>query len=395
MSKVKSKIRQGIKPAGREEEETTAVKLAQGTDLQLLCSLPGGQGRAKVSSPVTHMFKLQKFPSGNIECSERLIEDADTAVRMVCSNVQCTKSRLLHSKCFDRLEKHLLKALAATPMGKKWTEAQLKANVWKCRGLDILHRFSKCSCGGTLGMTEEEHKAFVPAVKKKEKLSQKPKLNFDGVKISYSEQKLFNRVTEEDTHVRSSRYSYPKEVTRPEKKTELASFDTRIDPLQVFVGDLPNDCTEDHLEELFEKFGKVRRVRINHPPPKCDYFVPSFAFVAFDSADCVRSVLAARSIRFYGSHRVKVEEKKIRVDVSSSKASAKSKQPPPRFLLKKDLNKYSKEFNKSGGYNKEDVRKILHVSCLPEDCSPNDLGELFEDYGKVSSLSIVGPSFRC
>ena len=58
-----------------------------------------------------------------------MIEDVDTAVRMVCSNVQCTKSGLLHSKCFDRLEKHLLKALAATPMGKKWTEAQLKANV--------------------------------------------------------------------------------------------------------------------------------------------------------------------------------------------------------------------------------------------------------------------------
>ena len=57
MSKVKIKIRKGNKPAGREVEETTAVKLVEGTDLQLLCSLPGGQGRAEVSSPMIQMFK--------------------------------------------------------------------------------------------------------------------------------------------------------------------------------------------------------------------------------------------------------------------------------------------------------------------------------------------------
>ena len=362
-------------------------------------------------SSKVHCHNCPLLP-GNIECTQRVIEDPDTAVKMVCSNVQCNKSGLLHARCFDRLEKHLLKALAATSMGKKWTEAQLKANVWNCRGIHSLHKFSKCSCGGTLGRGEEEHKAFVPAVKKKEKLSQKPKLNIDGVKISYSEQKLYKQVSEEDTHVRSSRYTYLKDESRPEKhsKTEV-SFGTKVDPLQVFVGDLPNDCTEDHLEELFENFGKVRYVRIYHPPTQCDYFVPSFAFVGFDSTACVQRVLAARSIMLYGNLRVKVEEKKIRVPLrrekhpptatkattakhGSSNASAKSKQLPPRFLplLKKDLTKYSKEYGKSRGYKKEDVRKILHVSTLPEDCSPNDLGELFEEYGTVSASSAVRPS---
>ena len=35
------------------------------------------------------------------------------------------------------------------------------------------------------------------------------------------------------------------------------------DSQQLFVGNLPHDCTEDHLTELFGKFGKVTDVRIN------------------------------------------------------------------------------------------------------------------------------------
>ena len=43
---MKSKIRKG-KPAGREDEETTAVKPEQGTDL--LCCVPGRQGTVDIS----------------------------------------------------------------------------------------------------------------------------------------------------------------------------------------------------------------------------------------------------------------------------------------------------------------------------------------------------------
>ena len=74
--------------------------------------------------------------------------------------LQSTVQRLslLHSKCYEKLQKHLLRALAATPAGKKWTEAQLVNNVWGIRGADILHKYSKCSCGGTLEKAEEESK---------------------------------------------------------------------------------------------------------------------------------------------------------------------------------------------------------------------------------------------
>ena len=259
MSKVKSKIR---KAKGREEEETGVAsnKLEEGKEL--LCCLPEGQGGA--------------------ECTQRLIENPGTAVKMTCSNTQCPKSGLLHAKCLDKLEKHLLKALAATPTGKKWTEAQLKTNVWKVRGADILHRFSKCSCGGTLSRAEEGDTNPTPVVKKKEKekLSQKPKLNHDGVKISYSEMKMFNKVAEENTHVKANPEKYPKIAENVMRARPEPNLDAKIDPLQVFAGNLPNDCTEDNLEELFGKFGKITEVRLHHPSAPCNYFVPSFAFVA-------------------------------------------------------------------------------------------------------------------
>ena len=86
------------------------------------------------------------------------MEDSETAVKMACSNQQCKGSSLLHSKCIEKLERHLLRALAATPAGKKWTEAQLVNNVWGIRGADILHKYSKCFCGGTLEKAEEESK---------------------------------------------------------------------------------------------------------------------------------------------------------------------------------------------------------------------------------------------
>ena len=324
-----------------------------------------------------------------------MIEDVHSTVKMTCSNVQCSKSGLIHAKCYYKLEKHLLKALAATPTGKKWTEAQLKANVWKCRGADILHRFSKCSCGGTLDKAEEENRNTAPVVKKKEKekLSQKPKLNCDGVKISYSEMKMYNKVGEEKAQVKASPENFTKIAENVTKARQDPNLGAKIDPLQVFAGNLPNDCTEKDLFELFGKFGKVTELRLHHPSAPCDYFVPSFSFVTFESTACVQRVLAARPILLYGNHKVKVEEKKVdekmwcEKDAPKPKPSPKSHQLPLRSLplLKSDLPK--KKYTNPRGYNVEDHPKILHVSKLPEDCCENDLGELFEKYDKVMNIS--------
>ena len=90
---------------------------------------------------------------------------------------------------------------------------------------------------------------------------------------------------------------------------------------ELFVGNLPHDCTEDHLTELFGKYGKVTNVRINQVQGrdnavarggKAPAFVPNFGFIMFESNDCVERALAAKPIMLYGNHRLNVAEKKLR-----------------------------------------------------------------------------------
>merc|ERR1719470_240119 len=94
------------------------------------------------------------------------------------------------------------------------------------------------------------------------------------------------------------------------------------DSQQLFVGNLPHDCTEDHLTELFGKYGKVTDVRINQKQGregqvtrggKAPAFVPNFGFIVFESTEAVERALAAKPIMLYGNHRLNVEEKKMRV----------------------------------------------------------------------------------
>lgn len=94
------------------------------------------------------------------------------------------------------------------------------------------------------------------------------------------------------------------------------------DSQQLFVGNLPHDCTEQHLEELFGKYGKVIDVRINQKAGRADAagrgggktqgFVPNFGFIVFESTEAVVRALNDKPIMLYGNHRLNVEEKKMR-----------------------------------------------------------------------------------
>ena len=76
---------------------------------------------------------------------------------------------------------------------------------------------------------------------------------------------------------------------------------------QLFVGNLPKDCTEDHLTELFAKYGKVT---ILHR--RCGYIPVYFAFLEFESTDCVERALADKQIMSFGNNRLYVEAKEAK-----------------------------------------------------------------------------------
>jgi len=95
------------------------------------------------------------------------------------------------------------------------------------------------------------------------------------------------------------------------------------DSQQLFVGNLPHNCTEDDLNALFSKFGQVIEVRINQKQGGREAntrtgrdgkptFVPNFGFVVFTEAESVDRALSAKPILLNGNHRLNVEEKKMR-----------------------------------------------------------------------------------
>lgn len=130
------------------------------------------------------------------------------------------------------------------------------------------------------------------------------------------------------------------------------------DSQQLFVGNLPHNCTDEELVELFSKFGKVNDVRINQKQARQDStrgrdgkpsFVPNFGFIVFADAESVEKALSAKPILLYGNHRLNVEEKKMRTPRDSTGPSGFSDRD------RQDMGKRGSQDNLRGGDRKSVV----------------------------------------
>lgn len=97
----------------------------------------------------------------------------------------------------------------------------------------------------------------------------------------------------------------------------MNSLSSYPDSHQVFVGNLPHQCQESHLEELFSQFGKVVDVRINNKGvaqsknlPDGQKGVPNFGFVVFEDEKAAGDCLSRKPIYLPNGHRLNVETKK-------------------------------------------------------------------------------------
>lgn len=102
------------------------------------------------------------------------------------------------------------------------------------------------------------------------------------------------------------------------------------DDQQVFVGNLPQDITEDTLRQFFSKYGSILDVRINrtNQQKNSNTRTPNYGFVTFDKVEIVQSILRQKvSIKilgelifltviisiqpiYFNEHRFNVEEKR-------------------------------------------------------------------------------------
>jgi len=100
----------------------------------------------------------------------------------------------------------------------------------------------------------------------------------------------------------------------PQGRTRMMS--TNSDQYQLFVGNLPHDCTENDLQGLFQKYGNVTEIRINkkHSRPLAGNMKipPNFAFVVFENMSSVEQAMKDQPTMLYGTHRLNIEEKKTK-----------------------------------------------------------------------------------
>jgi len=98
-------------------------------------------------------------------------------------------------------------------------------------------------------------------------------------------------------------------------RTRMVS--TNTDMYQLFVGNLPHNCTDQDLIELFGKYGKVSEVRINKKPTRTaansgQKVVPNYGFVVFEEMSSVENAMKNAPILLHGTHRLNIEEKKTK-----------------------------------------------------------------------------------
>ncbi|WKY10099.1 hypothetical protein Q1695_002446 [Nippostrongylus brasiliensis] len=94
------------------------------------------------------------------------LSPGEDGVRMECSNEKCPFADvLLHERCFQAFEEHLIKVLSNLGSARGWTEAQRRANLWDKKGQSLIAKVCRCHCG--LGMTRMDEIAAYERLKRK------------------------------------------------------------------------------------------------------------------------------------------------------------------------------------------------------------------------------------
>ena len=88
-------------------------------------------------------------PRGCDRYREDLIsaDDPGDAVKVLCSNDNCTESGWMHADCFQEWELQVLSYLRSCGRARSWNDKQRMQNIWTRKGYDLVFRACDCKCG--------------------------------------------------------------------------------------------------------------------------------------------------------------------------------------------------------------------------------------------------------
>lgn len=69
------------------------------------------------------------------------------AVRIICTNENCTAGQYMHAECFEQWEQSVLMYLKSIGRARSWTEKQRQQNLWTKKGYDLVYKVCGCRCG--------------------------------------------------------------------------------------------------------------------------------------------------------------------------------------------------------------------------------------------------------
>eukprot|EP00092_Neocalanus_flemingeri_P015608 GFUD01016896.1.p1 GENE.GFUD01016896.1~~GFUD01016896.1.p1 ORF type:complete len:805 (+),score=264.23 GFUD01016896.1:106-2520(+) len=148
--------------------------------------------------PATNLSRTCCVPQGQVSCPSLDILDQSTAIRVLCSNLTCPQSGLMHQKCFDKFESLAMLSLSKQARCRDWSHKQRLSCLWINRGYDLIYKMCACECGhghirrdldcAEAGQDGVEGAAALQPLqekkKKKKSEAKKPKLNYPKDKVS-------------------------------------------------------------------------------------------------------------------------------------------------------------------------------------------------------------------
>lgn len=89
------------------------------------------------------------------------------AVLMECSSSKCSVNKYMHEQCFSQFQREMVKIIQSSAYRTRdWSDEMCHRNMWT-RGYDLIFKYCRCKCGGSLKESikelnakrnEDEHK---------------------------------------------------------------------------------------------------------------------------------------------------------------------------------------------------------------------------------------------